>query len=91
MWWLLTVKSLPVHHYKTDYIFWTFGIIEFIFSHLKIEFRLIKPVLGGVVGVAHLITGHEQTNTTESAIFIALMWSLLPKDLTINLFVFQVL
>ena len=52
------VSSLPVHHYSADYmyIFWPFGIIEFIFSHLKLEFRF-----GGVAGVPHLITGNEET------------------------------
>ena len=46
---LAAVKGLPVHHYSADYIFWSFGIIEFIFSHL--------PVLRGEVGVAHFTTG----------------------------------
>ena len=58
-----------------------FGTSEFSFSHLK---RVpLKPVLGGVADVAHLITGHEQIKP------ISLIWSLLPKDLTYqNLFIF---
>ena len=34
------VKRLPVHQYSADYIFWSFGIIELISGHLKIEFRI---------------------------------------------------
>ena len=26
------VKSLPIHHHSVDYIFWSFGITEFIFE-----------------------------------------------------------
>ena len=33
------VKRLPVHYHSAEYNFWSFGIIELIFSHLKIEFR----------------------------------------------------
>ena len=33
-------KTSPLHHYYADYIFWSVGIFEFIFSCLKIEFRL---------------------------------------------------
>ena len=41
-----------------------------------------------MASVPLLITGHEQTQKTRFAIFISLMWSLLPKDLAINLFIF---
>ena len=37
------VKRLPVHHHSEDTIAWSFGIIKFNFSHLKIEFRLMYP------------------------------------------------
>ena len=40
------VKRLPIHHYSADYIFWFENKI------------LLKPVLGGMAGVAHFITGH---------------------------------
>ena len=40
-------------------------------------------MLGGVAGVAHSITGHEQTQLTESVIFISLVP---PKDLSIQNF-----
>ena len=39
---VVVVKLLPVHHHIADYIFWSFAIIEFIFSHLKIEFHLSR-------------------------------------------------
>ena len=37
-----------------------FGITEFTVSQLENRVSL-KPVLGGMVGVAHFITDHEQT------------------------------
>ena len=50
------VKCVPIHHHSAHYIFWSFGIIEFIFSHF--ENRVLhKPVLREIVGVAHFITG----------------------------------
>ena len=52
------VKCLPVHHHSADYIFWTFGIIESIVFENSVPF---KAVLGGVAGIAHFITCHEQT------------------------------
>ena len=92
---MAAVKPLPVHHLNADYImFWSFRIIEFIFGITEYIFILenripLRPVLGGVSGVALFITGHEQTQKTEFAIFISLMWSLLPEDLTNqNLFIF---
>ena len=59
---ILTVgcRVPAVHHHSADYIFWSVGTIEFILSNLKIRVPL-KLVLGGVAGVAHFITGHEQT------------------------------
>ena len=45
---------------SADYIFWSFGISEFIKSHSESRV-LLKPVLGGVAGVAHFSIGHEQT------------------------------
>ena len=48
---------------------------------------LLKPVLEGVVGVAHFITGTEQAKLNRVCHFHFLAYSLLPKDLTIqNLF-----
>ena len=29
------VKRLPIHHQSADYIFWPFGIIEFLVSHFE--------------------------------------------------------
>ena len=46
----------PVHHYRKDYIFWSFGIIGFIFSYLE---KRILPVLEGMVRFCIFITGHE--------------------------------
>ena len=55
------VKRPTVHHHSADYIFSDpFGSNELIFSPLKNSVPL-KLVLGGVAGVAHFITGHEQT------------------------------
>ena len=36
---------------------------------LKKKRVLPKPVVGGLAGVALFITGHEQTQLTESAVF----------------------
>ena len=40
------IKRLPVHHHSSGYIFWSFGITEFIFSVFENRVPL-KPVLGG--------------------------------------------
>lgn len=56
---MAVVKRLPVHHNSADYIFWSFGIIEFFYSYLENRV-LLKPVLEGVASVVHFITGHEQ-------------------------------
>ena len=32
--------------------------------------------------IAHFITGHEQTQSNEFVIFISLIWSLFPRDIT---------
>ena len=37
----------------------------------------LKPVLGGVAGVARLMTGHDRLNKSEVAIFISEMWTFL--------------
>ena len=50
---MAVVRRLPIHHYSAGCIFWSFGIIEFIVSHLKIRVPL-KPMLGDVAGVEHL-------------------------------------
>ena len=55
------------------------GPLGLLSSFLVFENRVpLKTVLGGVAGVAHL----NRLNKTEFAIFIYLMWSLFPKDLT---------
>ena len=46
-------KKFPVLHYNADYIFWSFGIIGFIFGYFENRI-LLKPVLGYVASVAHL-------------------------------------
>ena len=53
------VKRLSVHHHSVHCIFWSFGMIELIVNHFE-NIVPLKPVLGGVAGVAHFITGHEQ-------------------------------
>ena len=61
------VKSLQVHHYRADF-FWSFGVIGFILRN--IENRILKPVTGGVAYIAHLITGHEQTQSSRICYFV---------------------
>ena len=39
------VNSLPVHNNIADYIFWSFGIIGFIWSYFENR-KLVRPVLG---------------------------------------------
>ncbi|XP_053379922.1 nephrin-like isoform X3 [Mercenaria mercenaria] len=41
----------------------------------------LKPVLGGVRGVAHFITSHEQTQSNRVCYYCSWMHSLLPKDI----------
>ena len=52
---------------------------------------LLRPVFGGVVGVAKCITDHEQTHSNRTCFyFISLMESLFPKALTFqNLFCYH--
>ena len=70
-------------YHSADYIFWSFGITEFILSSLENKV-LLKPVLG-VWPVLHIsLPVMNRLNTTESAIFISFVYSLLPKDLTIQ-------
>ena len=45
---------------------------------------MFKPLLWGVADVAHFIPGNEQTQLPESATFFYLVYSLLPKYLTIQ-------
>ena len=54
---LFLVAAVNIHHHIADDIFWS---IEFIVSQCENEVPF-KLVLGGVAGVAHFITGHEQT------------------------------
>ena len=50
---------------------------------------LLEPVVGGVPSVAHVITGHEQTQSNRVCCYLFLGVSFLSKDLTIqNLFIF---
>ena len=47
---------------NADYFSWPFMITNFVF--IRFENRsLLKPVIGGVTSVAHLITGYEQTQS----------------------------
>ena len=64
---------------SADYSFFSRGITEFILSHFDNRVPL-KPVIGGrcKASVAHFITGHQ------SAVFISLVYSYLPKDLTMQ-------
>ena len=50
-------------HVDNELLFRPYWIIEFTFSHSKMEFRLRMLGARGrcVAGVAHLMTGHEQT------------------------------
>ena len=48
---MVAVKRPLVHHRSADYIFWSFGIIEFILSYFENRVPL-KSVLGGVASVA---------------------------------------
>ena len=43
-------KKFPVLHYNADYIFWSFGIIGFIFGYFENRIML-KHVLGDVASV----------------------------------------
>ena len=47
-------------------------------SHFENSLVLLKPVVGGVIGVGHLTS-----IKTESAVFISLVYSLLPKNLNL--------
>ena len=76
------VKRLPVHHYSAYYIFWSFGIIEFIYNNFEKNRVLLNPMLGGVADDAYFSTGQE-LNKTESATFINLEYSFRLKTLTI--------
>ena len=60
------VKRLPVHHHSA---FWSIWITEFIFSYLKIEFRLSRCL--GAWSVLHTsLLVMNRLNKTEFAIFI---------------------
>ena len=65
---VVAVKVLLIHHHIAGYIFWSFRIIEFIYSHFENRI-LFKSVLGGFAGVAHFITGHEQTHLNRVSYF----------------------
>ena len=78
---MAAVKRLPVHHHGANYFFVVpkFGIIEFMFNHLKIEFRLSRCY--GARPVLHIsLLVMSRLSKTEFAIFVSLMWSLLPRD-----------
>lgn len=81
-------KRLPVHCHSTNYnyykiyIFWFLGVMEFICSHFE-NIVLLKPMLGGGAGVAHLTTGNKQTQLNRVCHFHFSDSSLL-KDLTIQ-------
>ena len=63
-------KYILLYHHGADYIFWSFGIIlvqSESFKKLCCKFHNWS---------------HEQAQLNESAIFISLVYSLLPKDRT---------
>ena len=65
--------TFPVHHHCADYMFWSFAITEFIFSHFENRI-LLKPVLevmgeGGACSVALFIIGHEQIQLNRVCYF----------------------
>ena len=67
-------KRLPVHHHSADYIFWSICITEFIFSYLKIEFRLSRCL--GTWPVLHTsLLVMNRLNTTEFAILLFFFFS----------------
>ena len=70
------VRRLPIYHHIQNDILWSFGISGSILSHFENSLVLLKPVLGAVIGVAYLTS-----IKTESAVFMSLVFSLLPKDL----------
>ena len=53
---------------SADYIFWSFGTIEFVYRYF-INRVLLKPVLGGMATVENFITGHEQTQLNRVCYF----------------------
>ena len=61
------------------HIFWSFGIIRYIFSYLENRI-LLQPALVSVTSVAHFITGLEQTQLN----LFVLVCTLVAKDLTIH-------
>ena len=74
---IVAFKSLQV-------LFCPFVIIEFIYIHFENRVML-QLVLGGVAGVSHSSTGHEQTQLNRVCYFHLFdVFSLLPKDLTIQ-------
>ena len=58
-------KRLPVLHYRADYIFISFEIIELIVVTLKIE-----SVLGTYFTAQHTLLHMKRLNKTESSIFV---------------------
>ena len=66
---MAVVKRLPVHHHRADYIFWSFGINEFIQSHLK-KLSLAKADAKGRACLSRFITGHEQTRLNHVLYFL---------------------
>ena len=72
---LEVVKRLPVHRYSVD-IFSYSGPSGILCSY-GIPFKL---VLGGVRIVVLSISSHEQTQKTESAVFLYCSFSLFLKD-----------
>ena len=73
------VKHLPVHHYSTDNILRSFGIIEFMSFENRVPLR---PVLGAWPVLNFSLLTMNRLSKTEFAVFISLTRSLLPKDLT---------
>ena len=77
---MVAIKHLPVHHQSVDYIFWSFGITDYILSYPENRV-LLNPVLG-VVAVLHIsLLVMNRLSYIKSTIFISLVYLLLSKDL----------
>ena len=63
---MVAIKRLPYIIIEQIIFSGPLGLLILLIFILKIEFFihilffLVKPLLGGVAGVAHVITGHEQ-------------------------------
>ena len=78
------VKSRPVLGFSVViFTFWSFGIMDCI--HCIYNRIPLKPVLGGVSGVATVITIHEQTQSNRVCYYFCGWrgWGLAKPGLTV--------